>query len=138
MQKPLLVRTVFALLLFVLITSILYVTKLLFMPLAMAGVLALVFMPCCVWLERKGVHKLFAPIICGFLFILLMSGIILLLIWHVKNIAGSLTDIGQNFSGMMDRLQQYLHDKLGLTSSGQKELMGSPQPVGTGGIGKTV
>ncbi len=39
---------------------------------------------------------------------------------------------------MIDRLQQYLHDKLGLTSSGQKELMGSPQPVGTGGIGKTV
>lgn len=138
MQKPLLVKTVYALLLFVLITSILYVTKLLFMPLAMAGVLALVFMPCCDWLEKNGVSKLFASLICGLIFIFLMSAIISLLIWHVKNIAGSLTDIGQNFSDMMDRLQQYLHEKLGLTSSGQKELMGSPQPAGAGGIGKTV
>ena len=38
MQKPLLVRTVYALLLFVLIISTLYLTKLLFMPLAMAAV----------------------------------------------------------------------------------------------------
>ncbi len=97
MQKPLLIKTVYALLLFVLITSILYMTKLLFMPLAMAGILALVFMPCCSWLERNGVNKLFASVICGLIFIFLMSAIISLLIWHVKNIAGSLTDIGQNF-----------------------------------------
>ena len=70
--------------------------------------------------------------------IALLAGIISLLVWHVRNIAGSLTDIGQNFSGMMDRLQQYLHEKLGLTETGQRELIQSPQPAGPGGIGKMV
>src|ERR1700761_1724368 len=112
MQKPLLVRSVNVLLLFVLVTAILYFTKLLFMPLAMAAILALVFMPCCVWLERHGMKKIFAALICGLIFILIMSGIIGLLIWHIKSIAGNLSDLGQDFSAMLGRLQQYLHENL--------------------------
>ncbi len=90
MERPLIVRTVYALSAFVLITTILYFTKLLFMPLAMAGVLALVFMPLSDLLEKRGMNRVFASLICGLVFILFMSGIIALLMWHVKNIARDL------------------------------------------------
>ncbi len=138
MQKPLLTRSVSVLLLFVLVTGILYFTKLLFMPLAMAAVLALVFMPCCVWLESKGMKKIFASIICGLIFILIMAGIVALLIWHVKSIAGNLSDLRQDLSAMVDRLQQYLHEKLGLAAAKPTELLISPQPGSGGNVAKTV
>lgn len=138
MQKPLLTRSVYALLLFVLVTAILYFTKLLFMPLAMAAVLALVFMPCCVWLENKGINKIFASIICGLIFILIMAAIIALLVWHVKSIAGNLSDLGQNISAKVDRLQQYLHENLGLAATKQTELLATPQSTTGANIAKTV
>jgi predicted PurR-regulated permease PerM len=145
MERPLIVKTVYALLAFVLITSILYFTKLLFMPLAMAGVLALVAMPLSDLLEKKGMNRVFASLICGLVFILFMSGIIALLMWHVKNIARDLAAIGQDFSAMMDRFQQDLHEKLGVTPSKQELLpsapaMGSGSGLGSGsgGIGGMV
>ncbi|MDP4247299.1 MAG: AI-2E family transporter [Bacteroidota bacterium] len=138
MQKPLIVRTVYALAAFVLIVGILYFAKLLLMPLAIAGVLALVFMPVCDLLERKGINRVFASLICGLIFLLFMSGIIALLMWHVKNISGDLTAIGQNFSDMMGRLQEYLHQKLGLPSPRQQDLLMTPPTPGTNGLSKTV
>lgn len=138
MQKPLLVKSVYALLLFVLVTGTLYFTKLLFMPLALAAVLALVFMPFSVWLENKGIKKIVASLICGLIFILLMSGFIALLNWHIKSIAVNLSDLGQNLTGMADRLQQVLHDKLGLTGSKEGQLLTSPQPAGGSNIARTV
>jgi predicted PurR-regulated permease PerM len=106
----------------------------------MAAVLALVFMPCCVWLERQGMKKIFASIICGLIFIFIMAGIIALLIWHVKSIAGNLSDLGHNLSSLAGRAQQYLHDKLGLATPKQGELLTSPQPETVGGsnMAKTV
>jgi predicted PurR-regulated permease PerM len=137
MERPLIVKTVYALLAFVLITSILYFTRLLFMPLAMAGVLALVFMPLSDLLEKKGMNRIFASLICGAVFILFMSGIIALLMWHVKNIARDLAEIGQDLSDMMDRFQQYLHEELGVTPSKQELLPATPA-TGAGAIGRTV
>jgi predicted PurR-regulated permease PerM len=109
------------------------------MPLAMAGVLALVFMPCCVWLEKQGMKKIFASVICGLIFIFLMSCVIAFLIWHVKSIAGNLSELGQNLSSLAGRGQQLIHDKLGLTASKQGGLLNSPQPAGEGSdMAKTV
>jgi predicted PurR-regulated permease PerM len=138
MQKPFIVRTVYALVAFVLIVSILYFAKLLLMPLAMAGVLALVFMPVCDFLERRGMKRVFASLVCGLIFLAFMSGIIALLMWHVKNISGDLTAIGQNFSDMMGRLQEYLHQKLGLPSPKQQDLLITPPSAGTNNLSRTV
>jgi predicted PurR-regulated permease PerM len=137
MQKPLLVRVVYSLILFVLIISTLYFTKLLFMPLAMAGVLALVFMPLSDLLEKRGIRRVFASIICGLVFILFMSGIIALLMWHVRHIAADLSELGQSISGMMDNLQQYLHQKLGVTPS-KRDMLIPQASAGPGGISRTV
>jgi predicted PurR-regulated permease PerM len=136
MQKPLLIRTVYALLLFVLIVGVLYFTKLLFMPLAMAGILALLFMPLSDLLEKRGIRRVLASVICGLVFILFMSGIVALVMWHVKHIAGGLSDLGQSVSGMMDNLQRYLHQKLGITATRQDMLMPAPA-VESGSMTKT-
>ncbi len=138
MQKPLLIRSSYVLFLFIGITGILYFTKLLFMPLAMAAVLALVFMPCCVWLESKGLAKSLASIVCGLIFILFMAAIISLVIWHLKSIAGNLSDLGQNFSAVVGHLERYVHEKLGLTAARQTQLLTSPQSPGGTDIARTV
>jgi len=64
--------------LFILLSAtILYLGKPVFMPLAIAGMFALVLMPLCRWLEKKGCSTIVAAIICGFFFALLIAGIIL-------------------------------------------------------------
>jgi predicted PurR-regulated permease PerM len=86
MQTQLLTRTVQVLLLLVLSGTILYLAKPVLEPLAIAAILALVFMPFCSWLEKKGMHTTGAALISGFLLALVMIGIGSLLVWHIKNL----------------------------------------------------
>lgn len=95
------------------------------MPLAIAGMFALVFMPLCRWLEKKGCHTVVAALICGFLFALIVATITLLLVWHIQHIASDFSDIRSHFSDYLHGLRKYLHDKFGMDTLKK----GSPLPI---------
>ncbi len=59
MQKTFLGKSIQIMLFVLLLGGILYIGKPLFMPLAIACMLALVFVPCANWLERKGKTKVY-------------------------------------------------------------------------------
>lgn len=109
----------------ILSAAILYFAKPVLMPLAIAGMFALVFMPVCRWLERKGCHTVVAALICGLLFALLVVAIILFLIWHVQHIAAEFSDIRQHFTDYIQSLRKYLHDRFGMDTLKK----GSPLPI---------
>src|SRR3569833_4038584 len=68
MTSTLRMKWVLNLLAIVLTTTILYFGEPVFMPLAIAGVLALVFMPFCRWMERRGVGMVTSSILSGVIF----------------------------------------------------------------------
>jgi predicted PurR-regulated permease PerM len=138
LYKTLLGRTVFILLLIVLVIGILYLGKPVFMPLAIAGILALVFMPLCRWFERKGMNRVVATIFCGFLFSAVMSGILILLIWNIKRIGGDLTAVKENYSRFLFRFRHYMHDGLGIEPPKQKDLMAATVQPDAAGVGHVV
>lgn len=98
------IRTTCILLSTTLCLWLLYVAKAVLMPLALAGMLAIVFTPLCRWLERRGLHVVLAAICCGLVFACLMGGILLLIGWHVGKITSDLNDIRQHFGDFLDRL----------------------------------
>jgi predicted PurR-regulated permease PerM len=138
MYKKVLANSVYLLLLLVLVMGILYFAKPVFMPLAIAAILALVFMPFCRWLERKGFNKVLAALICGLIFALLVSAVLSLLAWHIKHIVSDLSGVQQNFSRWIYHFRQYLHDGLGIEPPKQKDMMAATVSPDAAGVSHTV
>src|ERR1700759_1058831 len=67
----------------ILTTIVLYFARAVFMPLALAGMLALVFMGLCDWLERKGVARLVTALLCALIFVGVVTAVVLLINWYV-------------------------------------------------------
>lgn len=106
------------------------------MPLALAGVLALVLMPLCRWLESKGLGMVFSAIICGIAFSLLVTAVIWFVSWQVQHIATDFSSIKQNISVYMDGCRKYLHDRFGLDILSKGGALPAPLQQDGGGIGK--
>lgn len=138
MPKQILVRSVYILLLVVLVVGILYLAKPLFMPLAIAALLAFVFLPCCKWLETKGCNRIVASIICGLLLAAAIGGILVVLTWRIRHLAGDLSQIRERFSGFIYHFRHYLHDSVGIEPPKQKDLLAATVSPDAAGISHTM
>lgn len=98
----------------ILSSLVLYFGKPVFMPLALAGLLALVFMRPSGWLERRGVPRLVTALLSGLVFLALVAGMILLVNWYVHRFAQRLPDLGKKTGEMVDKVRQFLKDQWGL------------------------
>lgn len=135
MQKTILGKSVQILLFTVLLGAVLYFGKPLFMPLAIAGMLAMLFIPWCRWLEKKGISRTATSIFCGMVFILAVGGVLTLLIWQVGHITADISQIRENFSRTSDRIHQYFQDELKLGRAEARKII--PSPATPDGIGRT-
>jgi predicted PurR-regulated permease PerM len=131
------IRKIIQIQLFILLSAtILYLGKPVFMPLAIAGMFALVFMPLCRWLEKKGCPTVVAAITCGLVFTLLVAAFILFVVWHVQHIATDFSDIKQHFTDYMHGFRQFLHDRFGMDTLKKDSPLPIPVQPNTDGIGK--
>src|SRR6202012_5449852 len=120
----------------ILSAAMLYFARPVLMPLAIAGMFALVFMPLCRWLERRGCRTVVAAIICGLLFAALVTGIILFVVWHVQHIAVDFSDIKQHFNDYLHGFRKYLHAEFGMDTMKKDSPLPIPVQPNTDGIGK--
>jgi predicted PurR-regulated permease PerM len=131
------IRKIVRIQLFILLSAtILYLGKPVFMPLAIAGMFALVLMPLCRWLEKKGCPTVVAAIICGRVFTLLIAGLILFIVWHVQHIAADFSDVKQHFTDYMQGFRRFLHDRFGMDTLKKDSPLPIPVQPNTDGIGK--
>jgi predicted PurR-regulated permease PerM len=137
MQKQLLSKTVQVLLVLVLSGTILYLAKPVLEPLAIAAVLALVFMPLCNWMGKKGMHATYAALICGFILALILGGIGTLLAWHIRNIGNDLSEIRENFARLTDGWGHLVHDSLGVGPKKQQNIITGPGTISVETISRT-
>ena len=135
MQKTFLGKSIQILLFTVLLGAVLFFGKPLFMPLAIAGMLAMLFIPFCRWLERRGLGRTAAAICCGMVFILAIGGVVALLLWQIGHITADISQIRENFSRTSDRIHQYFRDELKLGRAEERKMI--PAGATPDGIGRT-
>ncbi len=109
------------LLLFSLSVVIMYYAKTFFVPLIIGGLLALLLIPFCRWLERKGINRGIASFIGVITLAAVVSGIIALLSWQLSGMGNDLGMIQQNLTKQISRLQQYLASNLGISKEQQSK-----------------
>lgn len=136
MTSTLRMKWVLNLLAIVLTTIILYFGEPVFMPLAIAGVLALVFMPLCKWMERRGVGMVTSSILCGFLFMVIVGAVVLFISYYFKRMAADLTGVVDTISGYNRQIRVYLHDRFGVKGLAKESVMPIPLPSDAGGFSK--
>jgi predicted PurR-regulated permease PerM len=136
MTNKLPVKIVYTNLAIVLTTLILYFGKPMFMPLAIAGVLALIFMPFCQWLEKHGTGRVTSSIVSGIIFMALIAGIVLFVSYYFKQMAADLTGVVDTISHYNHDMRAFLHDKFGVKGLAKESALPIPLQPDAGGFSK--
>lgn len=135
---PLLTRTVKVLFLFFLVICALYFGQKFLIPVAFAGILAMLFLPLCVKLEGKGWNKAIAIIVCIVILIAFFAGIGTLLAWQVSDLAGDVTQMEKRISDGLSQLRDTLSKTFGITPEKQQEMIKKQQSSGSGGMASAI
>jgi len=122
--------TIRLLLLFILSVTILYVAKSVLVPLAFGGVLAMLLMPACRWLERRGINRGISSFLSLLGFALLVAGLILLLRWQIGDLIKDFSKLQEQLSKLLDQVKDYVQSQFGITSNQQKQILKEQQSGG--------
>jgi predicted PurR-regulated permease PerM len=131
-----LTRTIQVLLfLFLLFAGLVYARPFL-VPLTFAALLAMLFLPICVWLEQKGLHKAIAILICIIILLAVITGVGWLLYWQVSGLSEDAGKIQQNLMKRLEQIRRFITNSLHISKNTQDELIKDGQS--SGNIGHTV
>jgi predicted PurR-regulated permease PerM len=115
----------------------LYFAKPFLVPIAFAGLLSMLFLPLSRKLERRGVNRGVATLLCILTLLSVVAGIIALLLWQVSDLVADAGNMEQRLTQMVDQLKQGISKSLGISAEQQKQLF-QQQGQGGGGAGKMV
>lgn len=108
-----------------LIVAGLYFAKPFLVPLVIAGMFAMLFLPLCDWLEAHRFNRAMSSLVAVLCLVIAIAGIVFLLSWKV-------TDLAEDFGKMQEYVQNYvgqfktmLTEKLGISEQRQNEMVKS-------------
>ena len=126
-------QTLRILLLFVLVFGILYFGAPVFIPLTFGAVLAMLLLPVCHWLQRRGLSNGFASALSLTALLLVVGGLILLLEIQLSDLAEDLSKIQERVNSLMAHLKDYVQHTFGISRNEQQKMIKEQQG---GGMGK--
>ena len=135
MQHQRLFRTAGILLIVVLTVIILKFGKPFLVPIAFAGILAMLLLPVCSWLQKKGVNKAMARVLSIFLLVGLFTGVFAFLGWQISNLAKDAGKIKQQATEKYQQAQQYISEQLNVSPEKQKQMLKEQQKSSGGKSG---
>lgn len=130
--NDLLPKSVLTLLLLFLIIAGLYFSAGFLMPVALAGLLAMLFLPFGRWLEQKGINRTVAAVLCVILLMLIIAGFVFLISWRVSNLQANIDQIQQQLNKYWGQLQAYINDTFGVSKQQQDQLVKKQSSSGAG------
>lgn len=104
------------LLFFFLLFGGLFYAKGFLIPIAFAGVLAMLLLPLAAWFEKKGAGKSLATTLGILAFVIAVAGLFALLGWQVKSLVSDMGNIEQKITTSVSGAQDWLSQKLGIQS----------------------
>jgi predicted PurR-regulated permease PerM len=142
MQNQKLIRTAALLIVIVLSSIILKYGAPFLIPLAFAALLAMLLVPVCSWLEKKGVNKALSTILSIMLVIVFLAGVVAFIGWQVSDLAKDTSELEKQITQKYGELRQYISNELGIPEEKQKEFVekqqessGNKMQIVTGTIG---
>jgi predicted PurR-regulated permease PerM len=97
------------------------------MPIAIGVVLSALFLPFCKWLQKKGVPRVLAPLLCVLALLLFVAGIILLVGWQVSALVTDAAVLKEKVTAILSQLQQYIYDRGGISKEQQIKILKEQQ-----------
>ena len=116
----------------------LYFAKPFLVPLAIAGILSLLFLPISTKLESKGFSRGLSVATCLLLFIAFIAGVIALISWQISDLASDFTGMEQKVTKTINKLKETLSTTFGISAEKQQEMMKKQQQSGGGGMSSIV
>jgi len=101
----------------------LYFAKSFLIPLALAGMLATLFLPATTWLEKKKMPRWLAALLCMFALLLIIAGVGTLVGWQLSNLAENAGTIKQKASESFSAAQQFVTTHLKVNMPPPEELL---------------
>jgi predicted PurR-regulated permease PerM len=111
------------LILLFLVIAGLYYARIFLMPLAVAGLLAALFLPFCMWLEKKKANRVTAALLCVLTLLLAISGVVALIGLQVNELSQDFGLIKQRATEAITRLQEFIYSNLGISIERQQKMM---------------
>ncbi len=134
MQKSLLGKWVLILLSIFLFFSILIYAKVVLLPLALAGLLAILFMPLGKWLEKVGLNRALSSLLCVIVLITSLAIVIYFFIWQINSITQDVSAIQKNVLNTLHRAELFLYNSFGITPSSQEKILNGKRADGLTGM----
>ncbi len=116
------------LLLLFLVVSGLYFAKAFLMPVAIGGIIAMLFLPFCKWLEARKVPKSIAVLCSMLLLLLLVASMCLLLGWQIAALLNDVALIKQTVVEKWTEAQLYVFNHLGIAVEKQTQILNTEKP----------
>ncbi len=123
-------RTVFILLLFVLIAGGLFFSREFLIPLTLASILSMLFIGFSNWAENKGMNRGFSALSSVFILIAFIGIIVLLLSWQVSDISMQVDEMKKRLMDVLDNVRSWLNSTVGISQEQQEKLIDSQSKAG--------
>jgi predicted PurR-regulated permease PerM len=127
MQHERIVKTAGILLVVVLIVIILKFGKAFLVPLCFAGLLSMLLVPVCGWLEKKRVNKAVATILSILMLLSFFAGVVAFLSWQVSDLAKDTSKLEEQITQKYQQVQQYISSELGIPEEKQEQMVKEQQ-----------
>jgi predicted PurR-regulated permease PerM len=89
-------------------------------------------------IEKLGVHRAIATLLCIVLFLLAIAGLVVLLTWQITDLVRDISEIQKHVTDFIDKVRQYIAETFKISQEKQEELIHEQQsPAGssfTGGM----
>lgn len=127
MEDKLLNKSIKVLLFIFLAAMILHHGKSFFVPLTIAGLLSMLFLPLSAKMEKSGINKAVSVSLCILVVVFFFGGIVALLAWQVSDLSQNSSQIEQSITQKVEQVKQYITSSLGISQQKQQEMMQKQQ-----------
>jgi predicted PurR-regulated permease PerM len=124
-----------------LIFTALYLGRSFFVPFTLAIVVAMLLLPVCRKLEQWGIHRALAIIICIFIILLTLTGMLAIVASQFTGLQEDLPQIQDTVQKHLDQFQQWIQEQLNIPPQKQESFFKEKILAGTGksgAIAKTI
>lgn len=108
----------------------LYYARGFLVPVALAGLLAMLFLPLSRWMENKGANRAVAALVCVLLVVSTIGGLAWLVTWQVNDLANDVNNMEERVQQLINGLQNAISRNLGISKEQQEQMMQGKQTVG--------
>ena len=128
-------RSVYVLLAISLTICILYVAREFLIPVALAGILAMLFIKFCNTLERKGLSRGLSVLVSVLLLLIGFGIFVFLLSWQLSGLTENIESMKERATSFFQNFKQWIDKTVGISSSQQEQIIKQQGQAGSGQAG---